>query len=659
VTAIGNGDVVVELGDGEVSLRWPGPDVTLGPFHASASVGGVRLVSTESGSWEFENGEAVGRAGTWARWSTSADLTLGVHVPDEGSVVVVQAAVAPSAPSTVDLLTPLAGPTNLGCTRRLVDGYESWSYSGVRGADSGSSFWNAAYLDDDGCVLGLQALDATRLCVRITNEGARLRVDSGGSPDLVKVAGTWGYRIAATPPLGLRVGPGETLSSGGIAIAASRDATRVVEELAALAGRAMHARSWEGPPPRGWESWYQYGLFVSADDVLANARVLRERYASRPGFDLVQLDDGWQRTYGAWWPNERFPDDLGELVRELRALGCRPGLWIAPFRVQPDAPGLGTEHPEWCLRDATGAPLLDERHGSWALDASNPKARAWISELGAQVRDWGFEMVKVDFCYLGALEAARHDSTMTGIETLRAGLAALVDALGDRVYVLGCGMPVLPAVGLCHGNRVGHDLAMPRAHQELGHPVDEGWHGYLGIQAGARNLAARWAHAGRWYDVDPDVVMAWGADGTDPAGYSTEEARALMTLAVVCGGPFLLADELASLDDAGRAVLEHAPVLDLLDRLAPNAARFRPADVFARSDDASTPEHAFARSTGIPQVWVSDHDGRSVTAVFNWDDEALHWRVRDELRGATELWTGATIDEEIVVPAHGVRVLAR
>ena len=52
--------------------------------------------------------------------------------------------------------------------------------------------------------------------------------------------------------------------------------------------------------------------------------------APGPGFDLVQIDDGWQENNGAWWPRERFPDDFGELVETIHGLGQRCGLWLAP-----------------------------------------------------------------------------------------------------------------------------------------------------------------------------------------------------------------------------------------------------------------------------------------------------------------------------------------
>jgi alpha-galactosidase len=662
---LGNGNVDVELGNGRFTLRWPEARVAVGPCRAAAVVdGSERALDGAAQAWSVEPGDGYGRAGTWARWrsgpgrgggsggGSGIGWELALHVPDEGAVVVVELELVPEAATTVDRLTPLLARTDLAYEHRLVDGYDSWAYSGVRSAAPGASFWNTAYVGRDDRALVVQALGAQHLCTRITNDGPVLRVDCGSAPTLTKAPGTWGYLAGDQPPLRLPVDAGATLRSEPVALAAGLVALDVVEELAGLAARTMRARRWTGPAPDGWESWYEYGLFVSSDDVVANARALRERYRDRPSLDLVQIDDGWQRTYGAWWPNERFPDDLGALVDELRALGCRAGLWLAPFRVQPDAPGIATDHPEWCLRRDDHAPVREPRSGSWALDASHRDALVWLRQLGAQVRAWGFEMVKIDFCYLGALDGNRHDPRITGIEALDRGFRALVDGLGDDVYVLGCGMPMLPAVGICHGNRVGHDLAMPRAHQELGHPVDDGWTGFTGVRAQARNVAARWAHAGRWYDADPEVVMAWGSAGADRAGYSIEEARVIATMIAITGGPFLLADELASLREEERAVIEDRALLDLIGH-----EPFRPVDLFAMADRDDVPEHAYSQGPGIPSIWQTHRAGALVLAWFNWGDAPARFPVPAACVGGTELWTGTAAGVELEVPAHAVRVL--
>jgi len=656
-------DVEVELGDGSITLRWPSVGVTLGPCEVLVSAAtGVRSSVGAAGTWQVENADAFGRPGTRARWQCAGGPSLCVHVPVEGVAIIVESAFAAGTAESLGSITPLRGRTDLPVARRLVDGYDSWAYSGVRGSEPGTSFWNTVLVADDGRAIAVQAIGASRLCTSITWEAPLLRVDAGGTPPLDKVDGTWGYVVGRPRPLDLSVASGGTFAAEPIAIAAGADALLLVEELAELAGTAMRARTWSGPPVRGWESWYHYGLLVSADDVLANARILRDRYRDRPGFDLVQIDDGWQVTYGAWWPNDRFPDDLGSLVAELRALECRPGLWIAPFRVQPGAPGVATDHPEWCLRGPDGTPWREERHGTWALDASHPEAVAWIHDLGAKIRAWGFEMVKVDFCYLGAVEASRHDTGGTGTESLRRGMAALTDGLGGDVYVLGCGMPVLPAVGLCHGNRVGHDVAMPRVFQDLGHPTDLDWTGMRGVRVQARNVAARWAQHRRWYESDPEVVMAWGSEGDDPAGYPIETSRVMATLALVTGGPFLLADDLGALAADERAVLEHPALLGLLDDTADGPMTFRPLDLFSAFDPPGVAEHAFSLGPGVPSLWATERDGQHILACFNWGDEPATFPLVPELGDrtstATELWTGARIDRPTVtVPPQAVRVV--
>ncbi|HEX6313079.1 MAG TPA: glycoside hydrolase family 36 protein, partial [Acidimicrobiia bacterium] len=560
-----------------------------------------------------------------------------------------------SREGTLERLVPVAGPLEWSASpparSRLVEGYDSWAYAGVRSAgEPGTSWWGTVVAGGDAAV-GVQALDAHRFATAVTSRPGReqllVAVTCGATPPEAIVAGTWGYETLAPPGLGLPLEAGTTERTPPIALTAARDPLAVAGELAALAGKASGARRWTGAPIVGWESWYHYGLVVEPEHVLENARVLLERYGTRPGFDVIQLDDGWQTTYGAWWPNDRFPADLRELTDAVRALGGRPGLWLAPFMVQPGAPGLGTEQPGWMVRGDDGAPLLD-RYGRLGLDASNPAVVDWLRDLGRQVRAWGFEMVKLDFLYLGAVEGGRHDARSTGTAALRRGLGAMAEALGDDVYVLGCGMPLLPAVGVCHGNRVGHDLAVPVLLREFGQPLQDGWTGFHGIRPQARNVAARFALHRRWFEADPDVVMAWDGE-TD--GYSVEEARTLATVAALCGGPFLLADELAALPQPARAVLEQPGLLDLV-----GGDGFRPVDLFARVDRPET-EHFFTQGEP-PSVWRAERGGRPVAALFNWADAPSSRPVPDGFAGSSELWTGDDVEgPTIEIPAHAVRVL--
>ena len=422
-------------------------------------------------------------------------------------------------------------------------------------------------------------------------------------------------------------------------LGADRDLRRhrplaVTEQVAALLPR----RAWSGPPALGWESWYYYAIAIDPESLLENARLLRDRFGGRPGFDLFQIDDGWQQTYGAWWPRAPFPDDLGELVEQIHRLDLRCGLWLAPFMVVPRAVGLGDEHPEWCVRnEETGENLVD-RHDRWALDASNPEVVDYLRDLGTQVRGWGVDMVKLDFLYQGAQEGGRHDPRVTGTHALRRGLGTFVDQLGDDVYVLGCGAPMLPMVGICHANRIGHDLAVPVIARDFGQPLTEGWTGWKGIKAQARQAAARWALHGRWFHNDPEIVMAWGSDGRGGAdGYSLEESHTQAVVAALVGGPFLLADQLATLLPEEWAVLEDPEVLDLVW----DERGFRPLDLFEQADTGR--QHAYAQPDDLPSVWVAERGTGRVVALFNWTDGAASRTAPD----------GTTIE----IPPHGARIL--
>ncbi|MGH9034010.1 MAG: hypothetical protein ACRDZV_17950, partial [Acidimicrobiia bacterium] len=367
-TLSGHG-VAVELGTGSVTARWADVGISTGPLVARAHVDDGAVASDESrGSWRVDTGDAFGRPGAWARWvPREPGLRLAVHVPTGDEMLVVQVAYEARAPGTLERVVPMAGLVDLASppdsATRLVQGYDSWAYAGVRpAAELGVSWWGTVVAGARGG-FGVQALDAGRFATAIASrlEHDRLLVDvaCGATPPVNPIDGSWGYETLPPPGMGLRVAEGAVEQSPPVALTAGREPLEVAEGLAALAGRASETRRWAGAPVHGWESWYHYGLVVDREHMLENARVLLDRYRDRPGFDLVQLDDGWQVTYGAWWPNDRFPEDLAELTADVRALGGRPGLWLAPFMVQPGAPGLGVDHADWAVRDDEGLPLLD------------------------------------------------------------------------------------------------------------------------------------------------------------------------------------------------------------------------------------------------------------------------------------------------------------
>jgi alpha-galactosidase len=626
---LGNGSVELNLGNGEWTARWKTCALVLGPCHAEVD-GNEPQRDGRRGGWRVE----TTRTGARARW-TDADgaAWLELRLPADGDTVEVHTGFQPTHGGAVRSLIPLAGRVTPAVDRQLVNGYDSWSYSGVRAdAAATDSFWGSTVTTEAGA-LALQALTSERFVTRITRTGDQVVARAEGAPTHHQVDGSWGHETRGSAR-SWPVAAGEEIVSEPIAISAGPDPLAATEKLASLTAR----RVWAGPPALGWESWYHYAIAIDPESLLENARLLRERFGSRPGFDLFQIDDGWQQTYGAWWPRAPFPEDFGELVEQIHRLDLRCGLWLAPFMVVPRAIGLGAEHPEWCVRnEETGENLVD-RHDRWALDASNPEVVDYLRDLGTQVRGWGVDMVKLDFLYQGAQEGGRHDPRVTGTYALRRGLGTFVDQLGDGTYVLGCGAPMLPMVGICHANRIGHDLAVPVIARDFGQPLREGWTGWKGIKAQARQAAARWALHGRWFHNDPEIVMAWGSDGRGGAdGYSLEEAHTQAVVAALVGGPYLLADELASLLPEERAVLEDPAVLDL----SWDERGFRPLDLFEHADTGR--QYAYAQPDDLPSVWVGERGTGSVAALFNWTDGPASRTAPD----------GTTVE----IPPHGARIV--
>jgi len=231
-------------------------------------------------------------------------------------------------------------------------------------------------------------------------------------------------RLSARSALeGAPLAVGASVASERLLVAIAAPVESGLALWAERAGREMAAPV-PARSPSGWCSWYRFGTKVSAGDVRRNVRALREL---RVPLDVVQIDDGFQSMIGDWLtPAAGFPDGLAPLAREIRAEGCRPGLWLAPFIVSRRA-RLAREKPEWLVRDARGRPLTALWNPAWkgkrcyALDATHPGVEAWLEALGREVRALGFDYLKLDFLFAGALAGVRHDP---GVSSCRPTAAA-------------------------------------------------------------------------------------------------------------------------------------------------------------------------------------------------------------------------------------------
>jgi len=232
---------------------------------------------------------------------------------------------------------------------------------------------------------------------------------------------------------------------------------RYAELLGERLGRALGSSTPHGmkPAPRVWCSWYSLYTAIT-EDILG--RVFAE-LGDLP-FDVWQVDDGWQVGIGDWEANEKFPSGMEALAAKIRASGRTPGLWLAPLLVVPSS-SLFHQHPDWLLRDPDGG--LVSAGFNWgeplyALDTTHPAVLDWLRALMEKVRAWGFDYIKLDFLYAGALPGKRH-ADMPREAAYRQGLETLRTAMRPDAYFLTCGAPIIPSLGLCDAMRVGPDVA--------------------------------------------------------------------------------------------------------------------------------------------------------------------------------------------------------
>lgn len=407
--------------------------------------------------------------------------------------------------------------------------------------------------------------------------------------------------------------------------------------------------------PVGWCSWYHYYDRVTEQAIVNNvAAIARQR--DRIPLEFVQIDDGYQAQVGDWFKTKpTFPHGLKWLAEQIRAQGSTPGLWLAPYIVRSDAE-INRQHPDWFLRDARGVRVsagLNWFRWCFALDPTHPGVREHTRRLiETAVNEWGFPYLKLDFLYAAALPAKRYDPMLTRAQAMRLALTDIREAAGPDTFLLGCGCPLGPAVGIVDGMRISTDVA-PNWHPELLSPMFSRWLeselGFVSARNAVKNIISRAPLHRRWWLNDPDCLLV-----RDVATRLTEaEVRCLATVIGLSGGIFLVSDDLT--------------------RVNPERFRYIQALMPVLKTGAYAPDWLNERAPEEMMLKMNCATGRWwVVGVFNWDngprpktflldrlglEPGAYWVSDFWEATVTRLDSGCPL-EFASIPAHGAHLVA-
>lgn len=302
------------------------------------------------------------------------------------------------------------------------------------------------------------------------------------------------------------------------------------------------------PPLTGWCSWYHYYENIDSESLNTNFTRLKDLNSTITS-DAVIIDDGYITAWGDWdsLKPKSFPKFRGgmkHLADEIRKNGMTPGLWIAPFACDKHSK-LAREHPDWIIRNDEGRLANSSNCGKffYGLDATNPAVREYAFKcIRRAVKEWGYRVLKLDFLYAACLQGnGKYDISMTRAETMYLALQTLRAAAGPDTFIIGCGCPIGPAIGLIDANRVSADTG-PTWYPDF--PLPWWDHGTLpSLRAMVRNTVTRSSLGHRFWHNDPDCILLGNT-----TRLSKIEIMSAATVIAMTGGMLLLSDDLSKLE---------------------------------------------------------------------------------------------------------------
>ncbi|MCM1055883.1 MAG: alpha-galactosidase [Bacteroides sp.] len=282
----------------------------------------------------------------------------------------------------------------------------------------------------------------------------------------------------------------------------------------------------------GYSSWYNRYQNITEETVVSDLKGCGAAFSEG---DLFQVDDGWERYVGDWTEPDpaKFPSGMKKIADEIHSSGYLAGLWLAPFVCETDS-ALYRERPDWLLR-VNGEPWKcgGNWSGFYALDIDRSDVCEYLEQVFDRVlRQWGFDLVKLDFLY-GAAPFGNENESRGGRMTR--AMELLRKWCGDKL-ILGCGVPVMPAFGIADYCRVSCDVGLDwddKRYMRLFHRER------VSTKQAIENTVFRRQLNGRAYLSDPDVFFL----RDDNLKLTASQKEKLACVNALLGGVLLTSDD--------------------------------------------------------------------------------------------------------------------
>ncbi|GGA35856.1 discoidin domain-containing protein [Paenibacillus physcomitrellae] len=351
---------------------------------------------------------------------------------------------------------------------------------------------------------------------------------------------------------------------------------------------------WSGDVPTGFNTWYAYYDYSSADSMYAMTDYFADHLKSR-GYEYMNLDCCYRGVQG-----QDIDPSLKQFVDYVHGKGMKAGTYSAPFAIWDDlnstVPGTSYTFRDIALKDESGQPIKSYIN-TYIVDATHPGGQAYLHWVIHRYHVTpGFDYAKLDFIDLGMTDGAFYDSSKNGMQAYRIGMGIIRDELESAphpVFIDESIAPLMPS-GYAHGRRSGVDTTI-------------GLESYPGIERQALNTAASWWTNGTLYDYnDPDMLFPQNViNGFD--SMTLNEAKLLATTVVMGGGHLLLGDNVPFISEDRMKMIVQNP--DLL-ALAKKGLAAKPVQM---TNFYHHLEHAPA------VIYLTDANGDRYVGLSNWD----------------------------------------